>query len=381
MLEKRKPYPALYMDKVMQALNQAQQRTMAVINFCQAGSSFNPFDRVDGQLSHRDLATYTAYAPFQGTLGLRQAIRRFYQEKFDQDLALEQICITAGATEALTVAFGMLTKPGGEIILAASHFPPFRCVAHLFDVQCRFAPVNECNCLDVTQLPKLITPKTQAIVVNSPSNPHGAVLSAAELAAIADLGVPVIFDEVYQALGLDTSPIPSAIGHCDRHLLVNSFSKSLSLAGLRIGYLIAPPDQVDRMLDVKATTSFSTNAPGQMLVERLLPHWDSLIDNHRAMLQQQWQQFAQTAHSLGLALLPKPQAGLYGLLNIAASGLNSAEVALALARDFAVGVAPSIDFQTPDPGFLRLNYAAPLAQIEPGLRRIADYLQIHVSNT
>lgn len=373
MVEKRKPYPALYMDKVMQALTQAQQ-VMPVINFCQAGSAFNPFAVVDVQLNDSDLATYTAYAPFQGTVGLRTAIRRFYQEKFDQDLALDQICITAGATEALTIALGMLTEPGGEIILAASHFPPFRCVAHMFRVECRFAPINERNCIDVTQLPKLITPKTQAIVINSPSNPHGAILRTDELAAIAELGVPVIFDEVYQALGLEAVPIPSAITHCDQHLLVNSFSKSLSLAGLRIGYLIVPPAQVDRMLDVKATTSFSTNAPGQLLTERLLPHWDCLLNNHRAQLQQQWQHFEQTAQSLGLSLLPKPQAGLYGLLNIAATGVNSAEVALGLARDCAVGAAPGSDFQTPDPGFLRLNYAAPFAQIAPGLRRIADYL-------
>lgn len=369
-----KPYPALTMDKVMAVLKQSHDQSRCVINFCQASSSFNPFALVDVRLDDNDPATYTAYAPFQGTVGLRAAIRRFYREKFDQDLALEQICITAGATEALTIAFGMLTEPGGEIILAASHFPPFRCVAHLFGVQCRLAPLNEHHCIDVTQLTKLITSKTQAIVINSPSNPHGAVLSAAELAAIADLGVPVIFDEVYQALGLDAQPVPSAIAHCDRHLLVNSFSKSLSLAGLRIGYLIAPPAQIDRMLDIKATTSFSTNALGQMLAEKLLSHWDCLLDSHRTRLQQQWQHFAQTAQSMGLRLFPKPQAGLYGLLNIAATGLNSAEVALGLARDCAVGAAPGADFQSPDPGFLRLNYAAPIEQVAPGLRRIADYL-------
>ena len=134
------------------------------------------------------------------------------------------------------------------------------------------------------------------------------------------------------------------------------------------------------MLDVKATTSFSTNAPGQALAEMLLPHWDCLVDKHRAMLQEQWQHFEQTARSMGLPLLPKPQAGLYGLLNIAGYGLNSAQVALDLARDLAVGTAPGLDFQTPDPGFLRLNYAAPFAQIAPGLRRIADYLQINASN-
>lgn len=373
--ENRKAYPALTMDRVMVELESRRDDGLSIINFCQAGSSFNPFDHVDVHLSRADLGTHTAYGPLSGSPSLRRRICDHYRTHFGYHLEPERVCITAGATEALLIAFAMLTERGGEVILAESHFPPFRCVAHMFGVQCKFAPVNERHCLDVEQLPRFITRKTQAIVVNSPSNPHGSSLSAAELEAVAGLGVPVIFDEVYQPLGLSGAPIPSAIRFSRRHMIVNSFSKSLSLAGYRVGYLIVPEGQVSLMADVKATTAFSTNSPGQVVCEALLVHWDSLLARHKAMLRSQWQAFAHTAESLGLDLFPAPQAGLYGLIDISSCRRDSARVAIDLAREAATGVAPGSDFQTPDPRFLRLNYAAPLAQIEPGLQRIASYLQ------
>jgi aspartate/methionine/tyrosine aminotransferase len=255
------------------------------INFCQASSSWNPFEHVDFCLTRDDMGVHTSYAALNGTPGLRRAVCSYYQDEFGVDIRPERVCITAGATEALLIAFAMLTEPGGEVILASSHFPPLRCVAHMFGVECRFAPTNGRHVLDVERLPGVITPRTQAIVVNSPSNPHGAALTEAELEAIAGLGVPVIFDEVYQPLGLFGARIPSAAPFADRHLVINSFSKSLSLAGFRVGYLIVPEAQIGLMTDVKATTSFSTSSPGQAVCEALLAHRDELLSRHKAMLE------------------------------------------------------------------------------------------------
>jgi aspartate/methionine/tyrosine aminotransferase len=375
MYRNRKAYPDLTMDRVMVELQNHANGELKPINFCQASSSFNPFDHVDVHLSRGDLGRHAPYAGLNGSLSLRRSICDHHWRHFGYHLEPERVCITAGATEALLIAFAMLTEPGGEVILASSHFPPFRCLAHMFRVSCRFAPVDDRYCLDLEQLPRLITRNTQAIIVNSPSNPHGASLSHDELEAIAGLGVPVIFDEVYQPLGLSDAPIPSAIRFSKGHIVVNSFSKSLSLAGYRVGYMVVPESQVSLMADVKATTSFSTSSAGQGVCEALLSHWESLLAKHRALLQSRWQTFAHCAGSLGLRLLPAPRAGLYGLIDLSSTGLDSARVAMDLARDAATGVAPGSDFQSPDPRFLRLNYAAPIEQIEPGLQRIAAYLQ------
>jgi len=199
-------------------------------------------------------------------------------------------------------------------------------------------------------------------------------LTSAELAVIAELGVPVIFDEVYQQLGLAGDDVPSAIQHSNRHLIVNSFSKSLSLAGYRVGYLISPESETGRVVDVKATTSFSTCSISQTVVEKLLPHWVHLISIHRSFLRKRWQQFATAAQECGLTLLGSPAGGLYGLLDVSECGRSSASIAMELAREYAVAVDPGDDFGSPDPGYLRLNFAGPSQTIEPGLQRIADCL-------
>ena len=367
-------YPPLFMDKVMEMRDAYCNNELEPLNFCQAVSSFNPFDYVDVCITREDLKAATAYGDITGGYRLRQAICRYYQDQFDYEVSPRQVCVTVGASEALAVAFAMLVEKGGEVILAESHFPPYRILAHMFGGQCRYAPLNDKQCLDVAQLPDLITPKTRAIVVNSPSNPHGTVLSKAELNTIAALGVPIIFDEVYQSLGFTDEPIASAISCPGQHIIVNSFSKSLALAGFRIGYLIVPEEQVELMINVKATMDFSTSVPLQSVCEVLLDNWDYLIDKHRQLLTHNWQHFKQVANALGLKLLSEPKAGHFGIIDVSMTRRDSATIAIELAKNCALYTAPGMDFQINDPGFLRFNFACPTKNIAPGLRRLAAYL-------
>lgn len=367
-------YPALIMDEVMELPQEERNPALAPINFCQAVSSFNPFEHVEVHLEHAVLKKQTAYGDINGMMSLRQAISRYYQEKFNYDVSPARVSITVGASEALAIAFAMLLEKGGEIIMAESHFPPYRLLAHMFGAQCRFAPLNHRNCIDVTQLSRLITPKTQAILVNSPSNPHGTVLNSEELNAIAALGVPVIFDEVYQSLGLTNELIPSAISCPGQHIIINSFSKSLALAGFRVGYLIAPEEQVELMTNVKATIDFCTSSPLQIVCEALIAHWDDLLEKHRQMLLENWHIFQSASRKLGFNLLSEPQAGHFAMIDVSGTGRDSACIAMDLARYFSLNTAPGIDFQRPDPGFLRVNFACPSEHIEPGLQRLATYL-------
>lgn len=377
MLTKDITHFGLASDKVLELFAQQANCGIEPIDFSMGISSFNPLDYVDVHLTRPDLKARTRYGEFNGQTNLREAICCYYQEKFNYDLSPERVCITDGATGALNTVFAMFSQIGDEIILAQAHYPACRIFAQIFGLHCRFAPLNDNYCIDVEQLPRLITSKTKAIIINSPSNPHGAVLSFEELEAIASLGVPVIFDEIYQSLGLTNEPVPSAISFSDQHFIINSFSKSLAIAGFRIGYLIAPPKYVSFMMDVKITLNLCTNLPGQIISETLLHSWDYLIEKHRAMLIKNWLLFKQVSSKLGLKLLLEPQAGFYANIDISEIGQDSALFAMNLVRDVVVSTTPSIDFQKPDPSFLRLNFACPTAYIEPGLQRISTYLKEH----
>ncbi len=376
MLYNNKVYPSLAMDEIVSAFTQQSHHALKPIHFAFGQSSFNPFDFVDIQLSRTELGQTRGYGQMKGLLSLRKAICTYYQETFGYDLSPERIIITDGASGGLVMAMALLLSTGGELILADSCFPAYRPLATMFNAQCRFAPLNDSYTLDIEALTRLISPKTQAILVNSPSNPHGSVLNADELEAITQLGVPVVFDEVYQTLPLTDTPVASAIEFAEgnQHFIVNSFSKSLAVAGFRVGYLIVPETHKKVMTNLKAVVNVCTNRPNQLIIRELFHHWDVLLVEHRKMLRQNWQIFKETANQLGLKMLLEPQAGIFGMIDVSHTGRDSMQIALDLARKFALTTAPGIDFQDHDTGFLRLNFAGPTDEIAIGLQRLASYL-------
>jgi len=370
-----RPYPKLAMDEVTEVLDGADHGQLEPINFNKGVSSFNPFDHVHTQLTGSRLGEHVTYGEINGLDRLRRLICRHYQEKFDYDLNPKRVCITDGASGALTIAMAILLKTGGEMVLPQSCYPIYNVMAKIFKARCRPASMRDGSHLDLERLPKQISRRTKAIIINSPSNPHGVYLRAAELEAIADLGVPVIFDEVYQSLPLVDETIPSAIHYSDRHMIVSSLSKSLAIAGFRVGYLIVPESFVQAVTNVKAVLNMCTSLPSQILAEHLLHHWDDLLEKHCAILRHNWWLFDQTARRLGLRLRSDPKAGFFGLVDVAGSGSDARQISLDLARNHALGATPGIDFQDSDHAFLRLNFACPTHQIEAGLMRLAVYLE------
>ena len=376
MFDSYRSYPSLAMDDVMDVFETVDHQHLEPINFGKGISSFNPFEHIDAHLDGEKLGQHVSYGDINGLESLRHTICRYYGEKFDYDLAPQRVCITDGASGALNIALAMLIRTEGEIILPQSHYPAYSVLAQIFKARCRLVPVQDNYCIDVEQLPRFMNANTQAILINSPSNPHGAVLSAEELEAISQLGVPVIFDEVYQPLPLGEEPIASAIHYSGQHLLVNSFSKSLAIAGFRVGYLIVPEAQVQLMTNIKAILNMCTSLPSQLLAEKLLQHWDVLVSKHRHMLQKNWHTFEQTANSLGLRLRSQPKAGFFALVDVAETGQNAVQVSHELARYHALGSTPGVDFQAHDNAFLRLNFACYPHHIQLGLARLANYLHI-----
>ncbi|WP_254568261.1 pyridoxal phosphate-dependent aminotransferase [Oscillatoria sp. HE19RPO] len=366
-------YPSLAMDVVMEAFETTEHQGFEPINLGKGMSSFNPFDRVNVQLSNTLLKDYIGYGDINGMMDLRLAICRYYQDWYNYDLTPDRVCITDGASGALTIALAMLLKPGGEVILPESCYPAYKVMVEILNGTCCLVPMKGCA-IDLEALPQYISSQTQAIIINSPSNPYGAFLGQEELEAIASLGVPVIFDEVYQSLPLTDQFIPSAISYCDRHLIVNSLSKSLAIAGFRVGYLIVPEAQVKLMTNVKAVLNMCTSLPSQIIAAKLMPHWDLLVNQHCRMLRQNWDLFKQTAQDLGLSLRTHPQVGFFALVDVTKAEESAMALSLDLAQNHALCSTPGVDFHQSDNAFLRLNFACPSHHIEIGLSRLANYL-------
>jgi len=366
------------MDTVSRIFMQNKNNDLKPIDLGKGESSFNPFDFVDASLSRFDLSIHTNYGDINGLLSLRNAICQYYKDRFDYDLSPNRVCITDGASEALTIAFTLLVETNGEVILSESCFPQYRILTNFLKAHCRFVPLNEFYCIDVDQLSTFISPKTCCMIVNSPSNPYGSVLKREAIEVLTSMRVPIIFDEVYQALPLRDENIPSAISYTDQHFLVNSFSKSLGIAGFRLGYLIVPESYAERMKNVKSIINMCTSVPVQLIVEKLFKHWDRLITRHREMLTQHWEYIQHEVIKNGFKILCQPKAGFFIVVDISQINRDTMTVAIDLAKEFSLNIVPGIDFSYPDPKFLRLNFACPFDQIKLALERLNSYFSLNI---
>jgi aspartate/methionine/tyrosine aminotransferase len=367
-------YPSLAMDEIASILQSNKCQSHETIDLGKGISCFNPFEIVDLQLSKEKLECATGYGEISGFLPLKILICEFYQKNYHVKINPDQVCITDGASGALLLALSMLVCSGGEILIAESHYPIYRILAKILGVTCKLLPLQENFCVDTEKIFEHISDKTQAILINSPVNPHGTFLRADELKLLSHLDTPIILDEVYQSLPLINILIPSGIQFSDQIYIVNSFSKSFAIAGFRVGYLIVPQHQVQLMLNVKAVINMCTSLPSQILAYSLMQGWDQIIAKHQTMLRNNWEIFQTTSRQLNLKVKLQPEAGFFGLIDLEDIGLDSEHVAKQLAYHYALGTAPGIDFFTKHPNFLRLNFACPSDKIIIGLNRIANYL-------
>ena len=212
------------------------------------------------------------YPPAIGVAPLRQAIaehqRRFYGIELDPDT---QVVVCAGASEALSSAMTALLSPGDEVVTLEPYYDLYDATSAL--VGARLVPVRITApdwALDPQRLRDAITPRTRMILLNSPHNPTGAVLSRDELAAVADVAIEhdllVLTDEVYEHLLFDDEvhvPISTLPGMAERTLTVSSAGKTFSVTGWKIGWATGPADLVAKVLGVKQWFSFASGTPLQ----------------------------------------------------------------------------------------------------------------------
>jgi len=366
-------FPALAIDQVAEALDQWPEGSAEpLVNFAPGQSGFDVWRALGEDPPALPIERVVRYGDLAGSWRLRQQISQGLSRRFGVDVAPTQVCITNGGSEAIMLALHLLLQPGHELLMGRTCYPAYRPLHRLFGAKRTEVAVRPDGCLDMAALTGQVKGRDQVLLVNSPGNPLGGVMGAGELAELAELPIPIIFDEVYQPLSLTKESVPSAMAYTDRHFVLGSFAKSLAVPGLRLGYLVSPREYADEVVNIKALLSVCSSFAAQYVMEHLLVHWDDLEGLHRAYLRHNHAHFTGCARDLGLQFLTQPQAGLFAALALPADlGSDSLGLALVLAREYGIGVVPSADFQDQGPAFLRMNYSIQPEQIEPGLQRLA----------
>lgn len=319
------------------------------------------------------------YAHSLGILPLREAIADHYRATYGVDVAPEQILVTPGTSPAMLLLFGHLLDPGDEVVLSN---PYYACYPNFI----RYAegvPVE----VDTTEddgfqyrpeaIAARLTARCRAIMINSPANPTGTVLSADRMAAIARLaearGAFVVSDEIYHGL-TDGERDRSILELTERAFVLNGFSKAFAMTGWRLGYLIAPRAHARALQTLFGNFFISTNEFVQWAGVAALREAADEPARLRRIFAERRRAMVAGLRAIGLGVGCEPTGAFYVLANARRFTQDSTRFAFEILERCHVAVTPGAAFGSNAEGYLRFSYTASLERIEEGLRRLGAFL-------
>ena len=321
----------------------------------------------------------TKYTHSLGILALREAISEHYRVTYGVDVAPDRILITPGTSPAMLLLFGHLLDAGDEVVLSDPYYacyPNFIRYAEGVPTTVGVAESDGFQ-LRAELIGERIGARTKAVLINSPGNPTGAVLSADGLRAIAELtergGPMIVSDEIYHGLTYEERD-RTILEFTDRAFVLNGFSKAYAMTGWRLGYLIAPADHIRALQTLSGNFFISTNEFVQWAGVAALREAGEESRHFRAMFDERRRAMVAGLRAIGFGVTHEPTGAFYVLANARRFAADSRQLALELLERCHVAVTPGIAFGTNAEGFLRFSYAASLERIEEGLRRLSRFL-------
>jgi len=318
----------------------------------------------------------THYTHSLGLIELREAVCEHYHRRYGVTVGPDQVLITSGTSPAMQLLFAAILEPGDEVIISDPHYACYPNFIRFFDGVPVDVPVHEAEGFQYTTpaIREKITPRTRAVLINSPSNPTGNLLDAGRMAEIAALGLPVVSDEIYHGLVYGERE-HSILEFTDNAFVLNGFSKAYAMTGWRLGYLIAPKPYIRPMQKIQQNLFISANAFVQWAGVAALREAGPDVDRMRAIYDARRTFMIRRLREMGLGISVEPTGAFYVLGNIKSFSRDSYATAFDILEKARVGVTPGIDFGRNCEGYLRFSYANSLENIEEGMKRIERYLK------
>ncbi|MBX3531605.1 MAG: aminotransferase class I/II-fold pyridoxal phosphate-dependent enzyme [Rhizobiaceae bacterium] len=323
-----------------------------------------------------------SYPPNSGLPELRAAAARKVSRVNGFACEAANVNVTIGATGALYLALLAAIEPGDEVLVPDPGWAGYPAMVALAGGVFKAYPLRAENGfrLDFDDVAPLVGPRTRAIIVNSPSNPTGAVNDAAELRKLiahADRhGVWVIADECYDEVVFDgTSACVGTLAPLEGSPVLSAFSlsKTYAMTGWRVGYLVAPKDISAQVTRMQAASVASAAVIAQRAALAAL---EGPQDASAAMIVAYRRRRDVATALLDAAAIPyiRPQGAMYVFVDIRAAGLSSRDFALTLLREKAVCTTPGDAFGTNGEGFVRVSLACADADLAEGLSRLGQFV-------
>jgi aspartate/methionine/tyrosine aminotransferase len=317
----------------------------------------------------------TRYAHTLGILPLREAIALHYQTRYGVTVSPDQILVTAGTSPAMLLLFTALLDRGDQVILSDPHYACYPKFVKFAEAEPVYVPVEEDDAFRFRpeEVRARVTPRTRAILVNSPANPTGTVLGPERMAALAASGPWIVSDEIYHGLTYE-GPEHTILEFTDRAFVLNGFSKAFAMTGWRIGYLIAPRQFMPTLQAMHGNFFISSNEFVQWAALAALRDAGPDAARFRRIFDERRRAMVAGVRRIGFGVGGLPTGAFYVLANARGYTEDSLAFAFEILEQAHVGVCPGVDFGRNAEGYLRFSYAAALDRIEEGLDRIGRFL-------
>lgn len=318
----------------------------------------------------------THYTHSLGDIQLREAICEHYLDDYGAEIRPEQVVVTSGTSPAMMLAFASLLERGEEVIVSD---PGYACypnfIKFLGGVPTR-VPVYEQDGfrLRVEAIRERISYNTKAILINSPSNPTGCLISEEDMKAIAGLSPYIISDEIYHGLVYEGQE-HSILEFTDRAFVLNGFSKLYAMTGYRLGYLIAPPRFIRPIQKMQQNFFICAGSLAQRAGIAALQESEAEVGEMRSIYDRRRKFMIKRLKELGFSIAVEPTGAFYVFANARSFSIDSYRLAFDILEKAHVGVTPGVDFGKNGEGYLRFSYANSLENIEEGLNRLELYLR------
>lgn len=320
----------------------------------------------------------TRYTHSLGIRELRNAIADDYRESYGVDVSPDRIIVTMGSSPALYMSMLALVDPGDEIIITDPHYACYPQLIKIAGGVPKKVRIYEEEGFqpDVSRIEEAITPRTKAILINSPANPTGVVIDPDVLGGIAGLGVPVISDEIYHGL-VYSGEARTMLEFTGNAITVNGFSKLYAMTGWRLGYVIVPGPLVRPVQKLQQNLFISPSPISQRAGVAALRKGKGDAESMVKEFGERRKRMIEGLKRLGLTTEVEPTGAFYVFANVSKLSNDSLALAFDILEKAHVAVTPGADFGEGGEGYLRFSYAAAPEKIDEGLRRLAAYMEKH----
>jgi aspartate/methionine/tyrosine aminotransferase len=332
-------------------------------------------------------AGFTHYTPAGGIMEARQAVAGFVSRRLGVETDPLEVVLVPGSKNVLLFVLLACVEPGDEVIFPDPGYPVYGSLVNFLGaspVPVRLREDRNFR-MDLDELGALVTPRTRVLILNTPQNPTGGVLTREDVEFVSRLAqehdLLVVADEIYSQIvyGFQHVSVLSQPGMKERSVLMDGMSKAYAMCGWRLGYAVAPRELAASMETLMINSSSCAAAFTQMAAVEAFesPETQATVDRMVAQFQRRRDLVVNALNSMPGVRCQRPEGAFYAFPNIEGTGLGERALAEGLLEEAGVAVLPGTAFGAAGAGFLRLAYTQGEADLRKGLERMGEYLYRH----